>query len=271
MTDFAAEWLRLRERADARARSALVRGAVQGWAASVKRSAQEPLRIVDLACGTGNMLRYLAPLLPQPQSWTLVDRDAALLAAAATQIVAREAVEVGHHRIDLTREGLPSVIERAELVTVSALLDLVSQAWLGDLVTAVACPGRGLLAVLTYDGWFALEPREPLDDHIRSLVNQHQLGDKGFGPALGSGATRALSRRVEASGGMALIDHSDWALARRDAAMIEALLTGWAEAATAMAPQEDGVIAIWLQRRQAQNAAGALQIQVGHLDLFAVW
>ena len=41
---------------------------------------KQPIRILDLATGTGANLRYLAPRLPSPQEWLVVDRDAALLA-----------------------------------------------------------------------------------------------------------------------------------------------------------------------------------------------
>ena len=39
--------------------------------------------IHDLACGTGAMGRWLAPLLPGPQLWVMHDRDADLLEVAA--------------------------------------------------------------------------------------------------------------------------------------------------------------------------------------------
>src|SRR5438874_8082377 len=67
--DFSAGWLALREAADHAARSdRLARaaaGAIRG---------RTPVRIVDLGCGTGSNLRYLAPRLPPPQRWLLVDR-----------------------------------------------------------------------------------------------------------------------------------------------------------------------------------------------------
>ena len=45
--------------------------------------------IHDLACGTGSMGRWLAPLLPGPQSWVLHDLDADLLQVAAAELPAR--------------------------------------------------------------------------------------------------------------------------------------------------------------------------------------
>src|SRR2546429_652698 len=71
------DWLDLRERADAAARSrALVEQLRR------RLPANGPLLVHDLASGTGSMRRWLAPLLPGPQHWVLHDRDPGLLALA---------------------------------------------------------------------------------------------------------------------------------------------------------------------------------------------
>src|SRR4051812_27538000 len=67
-------WLSLREAADARARSMELTRRI----ADVLPP-DTPLRLVDLASGTGSNIRYLASRLPGPQRWLAVDRDAALL------------------------------------------------------------------------------------------------------------------------------------------------------------------------------------------------
>ena len=65
------QWLDLREPADAAARS---RDLVE----HVRRQLPAAGRLVihDLACGSGSMGRWLAPLLPGPQLWVMHDRDA---------------------------------------------------------------------------------------------------------------------------------------------------------------------------------------------------
>ena len=68
------DWLDLRERADAAARS-------RELVAQLVAVSRRPWLIHDLACGSGSMGRWLAPLLPGPQHWVLHDRDADLLAA----------------------------------------------------------------------------------------------------------------------------------------------------------------------------------------------
>src|SRR4029453_17486580 len=74
------EWLDLREPADAAARSReLVEHLRPHPPATGRRG------VPHLACGTGSMGRWLAPLLPGPQRWVLHDRDADLLHVAALE------------------------------------------------------------------------------------------------------------------------------------------------------------------------------------------
>ena len=68
------DWLDLREPADRRARSAEL---ARELAAALRPG---PVRILDVGCGSGATTRWLAPLLPGPQEWVLLDRDPALLA-----------------------------------------------------------------------------------------------------------------------------------------------------------------------------------------------
>ena len=86
MSGFSAEWLTLREPYDLRARNPTVLDAVTAALAGLS-----PLRIVDLACGTGSTMRALGPFLPAGQSWKLIDNDLGLLAHAADLALHRRA------------------------------------------------------------------------------------------------------------------------------------------------------------------------------------
>src|SRR5436853_506331 len=87
--------------------------------------------ILDLACGSGALMRALAPVLPPGQRWRLVDHDAALLAAAERQAAPGLACSAQCMSL-LDLDALP--LAGATLVTASAFTDLVSEAWLSELV-----------------------------------------------------------------------------------------------------------------------------------------
>src|SRR5262249_57225007 len=99
-------------------------------------SGRATISVVDLACGTGATLRAVRPHLPSRQSWTLVDHSLALLALASPSPPAN--VMVTTIALDLARDLKLVLDGPIDLVTTSALLDLVSLAWLDHLIAAGA-------------------------------------------------------------------------------------------------------------------------------------
>lgn len=272
MSGFSADWLTSRADADARARSPRITARTAAWALARTRVTGRPLSIVDLGCGTGSNPRFLAPRLPVAQRWVLADHDPDLLARAAhagagcRRVRALDVVE-----LDLAAAPLERLVADADLVTASALFDLVAPDWTAGLVAALARPGRALLAVLTYDGRMMFAPADPFDAHVRCLVNQHQRTDKGFGAALGPLAADWLCQQARRHGAQVLTARSDWRLAGSDHGLQQALLAGWAEAACAIAPDTADAITAWhLLRLETLRRQGLVTV-VGHRDLFAHW
>jgi hypothetical protein len=253
MTGFTPEWLSLREPPDATARSAAL---ATGFAASARR-------IVDLATGTGANVRYLAPRLPGAQHWLAVDDDAGLLQAFAAPAHAN----VATLRLDLARALDELPLDGCDLVTASALLDLVSRSWLERLAARCAAAGAGVLFALTYDGRIEWSPAEDGDERVRDLINRHQLRDKGFGPALGPGAAAAAVAAFGALGYEMRTAPSDWILGAESAALQTALILGWHFAAVEVASDAIAPLRGWMERRRAHVAAGRSRLRVGHLDV----
>ncbi len=224
------------------------------------------MQIVDLATGTGANLRYLAPRLGGAQSWLLVDRDPALLAELAVRIAAFDG-RVRLLALDLAAalDQLP-LVER-ELVTASALLDLVSASWLQRLAERCADAGAAVLFALTYDGRIEWSPGEPEDARVCELVNRHQRGDKGFGPALGPSAAAATEACFARLGYDVRQARSDWNLGRDAGALQAALVRAWVSVAAELAPDRACALLGWARRRLAHIAAGASTLRVGHIDL----
>jgi len=259
---FDAAWLDLREEVDHRSRAAGLLPPLSQWWTARGCSA-----VLDLGCGTGSNLRYLAPELPGPQEWTLLDHDAELLARIEAP---NGDVRVKPLEGDLAEAGLAEV-SGANLVTASALLDLVSQSWLNALVDACADATCGALFALTYDGtieWFGGD--DPFDALVRDAVNAHQRRDKGIGPALGPTAGRAAEELFRLRGYRTWLLPSAWMLGPGEAALARALITGWAATATEERPDEGNDVPGWADRRAATVAGGDFALMVGHVDLLAL-
>ena len=257
MTGFTADWLALREPTDAAARNGALTADLLSW-----RRGLGAITVLDLGSGTGSNLRYLAPRLGGCQRWTLADRDAALLALAAAP---NDDVAIETCVVDLSTDLEPLDFPAFDLVTASALLDLVSDTWAQDLVARVCDAGAAFFAALSYDGQIAWSPEEALDPTVGDLINRHQRRDKGFGPALGPAATEQVTEVFEARGYRVATAASPWRLGPQEGALQTALLDGWTEAALEM----EATLGDWRVRRLGRIAAGQSRLEVGHRDLFA--
>jgi hypothetical protein len=263
MSGFAASWLALRERYDAQARNKIVLDAVAAFAAL-----RSSIAVTDLASGTGATLRALSSYLPARQTWRLVDNDLGLLVRAGA-MQRSSGIHVTTIPIDLARDLELALDGQVDLVTASALLDLVSAAWLERLVVEIAARKLPVYAALSYDGAVSFDPAVPLDDAVIAAVNRHQTRDKGFGAALGPAAAAQAIRRFESVGYRIVQGKSDWILGRDDGEMQNELAAGWAATASEATISIDAA-ARWLAARRKAIAAGRSSIRVAHLDFFAV-
>jgi hypothetical protein len=258
---FTPTWLDLREPADAKACNPVLTRRLIEWAA-----ARKELRVVDLGAGTGVSLRRLSPRLPPHQRWTLIERERALIEAGRERLGAGTAPH-RYRRLDLATDLEAVGEDGADLITASALIDLVGSTWLQRLVRLRARLGAALYVVLSYDGRVLWQPPDEADAACTALVNRHQRGEKGFGPALGPEAALVLHRLLGPYPGELLLGRSDWRLGSGEVPLQEALLRGHVEAASAVAPEAAPEAVAWGARRRAALAAPGAGVQVGHLDL----
>lgn len=164
----------------------------------------------------------------------------------------------------------PWLTRGVSLVTASALMDLVSEVWLAELVRDVCAARAAFLVALTYDGRMELSPEHPLDTIVRGLVNRHQQTDKGFGgPALGPGATAVMERLFVSCGYEVVTAKSDWVLTIEQRELQRELMTGWAQAALELEPAARTDVEEWLAFRMRQLDLGHSRALVGHEDLAA--
>src|SRR5437764_950592 len=126
MADFSADWLALREPVDHRSRSPRLAREI-----ARRLMGRPPLHVLDLGAGTGSNLRYLARYLLPIQHWRMVDRDRALLARVRKPVTWAIVASVHLQPRDLADLAANADLFKAvSLVTASALLDLVSAAWI---------------------------------------------------------------------------------------------------------------------------------------------
>ena len=268
-------WLALREPADRVARSVALTEQIVRALPSGRR-----VRILDLAAGTGSNLRYLWGYLNTQQDWLLVDADAELLAEAtvsteaAQRTVPRTTLDVLQIETRVMNLGLldqPEIFSGRDLVTASALLDLVSEPWLRQVAQWCRLGGAHALFALTYDGRSICSPADPDDETIRALMNRHQQNnDKGFGKAAGPNASDVAERCFAAAGYTVRRASSDWRLTAESNELQRQLFVGWAAAAVEVEPENSAAIQAWLTRRLAVIDTGRSTVTVGHQDLVAM-
>jgi hypothetical protein len=260
-------WLDLREAADAAARARELVGHLR------HRLPDGPLSIHDLACGTGAMGRWLAPLLPGPQDWILHDRDPDLLALAALDAPRRaldgSAVTVETRRSDVTQLG-PDDFAGATLVTASALLDLLTWDELTALIRACAPAGCPTLFALSVTGRVQLLPADPLDVRVAAAFDAHQRRTTPRGTLLGPDAVEAAVEGFRRLGAEVIVRPSPWRLGPRESELAVEWLTGWVDAACEQEPALLPDAELYRRRRLREARAGALSVTVGHADLLVL-
>jgi hypothetical protein len=282
---FPLDWLKLRESADLAARSPTL---ARRFAAALPA---RPLRLIDLAAGSGANTRALLPRIAGDQHWHLIDRDRDLLAAQAEEFTlwarrqgyritaggGRALIEAqpAHWEIEampLDLDGDFATVAEVEFdgIAAAAFFDLVSQTWLERFVALVATKRVPMLAALTVDGRRGWQP--PLDDDalIAAAFAAHQHRAKDFGPALGGAAPDAMEALLRQAGFRVERAASDWRLGAGAGALLAALIAGEAGAAREAAPDAARRINEWEKARLSLLAERGLALTVGHCDLLAL-
>ena len=262
------QWLDLREGADAAARARELVGQLRR-----RLPARGPLVIHDLASGSGSMGRWLAPLLRGVQRWVLHDRDADLLALAADDVPGPAAdgaaVTVETRPSDVTRLGRDG-LAGASLVTASALLDLLTEEELAELVGACAGAGCPVLLTLSVTGHVELAPADRFDSRVAAAFDAHQRRTTPRGRLLGPDAVAAAVERFRRPGAEVVVRPSPWRLGAAETRLVEEWLDGWVGAACEQEPALAAEADLYRRRRVREARAGRLAVTVGHADLLVL-
>lgn len=219
------------------------------------------------------MARWLAPRLPGPQHWVLADRDAGLLAHVADALPPRardgSPITAEVRELDVTTLTAAD-LAGVDLVTASALLDLLTAEEI-DAVAA-ACVGAGVAALLTLSvtGQVRFEPAEPRDVPMAAAFDAHQQRTVDGRALLGPRAPTVAEEAFVRHGAHILSRASPWHLGLDDVDLVVAWLQGWVAAAVAQDPDLARHADAYLARRLEAAEQGRLRVTVGHLDLLAL-
>ncbi|GGE37815.1 trans-aconitate methyltransferase [Agaricicola taiwanensis] len=274
---FSSSWLALREPADLKARAPELLQVLEGFFSS-----RDYADIVDLGSGTGSTLRALQDILPKRQSWRLIDNDPDLLAAAGDELAAwadsagvhgdalllekaGRSIRVRFIEADLAADPTPWEAPHPDLVTASALFDLVSAEWIDRFAKAVVTARVPVYASLNYDGRAIWEPAHPADEDILGCFNRHQGSDKGFGPASGPQAAERLTSRLSAQGFHVKTASSPWLLTDDARPLADELNRGVANAIHEIGEIDGSVVEDWLQARLQGD-----ETRIGHTDVLGL-
>ena len=263
-----AEWLDLREPADAAARACELVEHLRRYL-----PATSCLVIHDLACGSGSMGRWLAPLLPGPQRWVLHDRDADLLDVAAAELPGPAAdgtfVVVETRRSDVTQLR-PDDLADASLITASALLDLMTRDELAGLIDVCAKAECPIFLSMSVIGRVELDPADPLDSRVAAAFDAHQRRMTVDGRLLGPDAAVAVAERFRRLGAEVLVRATPWRLGAAEADLAAEWFAGWIGAACEQSLDLASATGAYTRRRLAEARAGELAVTVGHADVLVL-
>jgi hypothetical protein len=273
MSGFSPSWLSLREPADQAARNREVLGACMRHFAP-----RTHVAVCDLGAGTGASVRAFAEYLPAQQTWTLVDHDARNLAVACDSLRGwADEAEPNDNALILKKGGkdiavrtrVADLSEKADwsrgtdLVTASALFDLISERWISRFAAALVADKLPLLATLTADGRMHATPGHAHDDAVWAKFREHQTRDKGFGPSAGAAAARFLEDVFARAGYVITAGDSPWIL--EQGPLLRATAEGIAQAVAETGDLEAPALTDWL----AQATTPGRRLIIGHRDLFA--
>jgi hypothetical protein len=158
----------------------------------------------------------------------------------------------------------------ASVITVSALLDLLTENELASVVTACAGAGCPVLLALSVTGRVRLLPADPLDARVAAAFDAHQRRLTPRGRLLGPDAVQAVARAFRRLGREVVARPSPWRLGAADSALAVDWVDGWVDAACEQEPALAAPAEAYRRRRVREAAAGALAVTVDHADLLVL-
>lgn len=237
--------------------------------------------VLELGAGIGNMLPRLRGLgLPEPRSYTLLERDAASLELARSSLAGQAAGDaIRFVQGDVYAVlGAPEYREAFGLCVAHAVLDLLDLDVLLPLVWRALRPQGLLWSSVNFDGETVFLPEHPLDAEVERLYHRsmdlrrvagRRAGDSHSGRHLLE-ALRRCGADVLAAGA------SDWVVWPRggaypgdEAYFLHHLVHTVDEELHGHQDLESEAFSAWVHARHLQIARGELSFIAHQLDVLA--
>jgi hypothetical protein len=260
------DWLALREPEDADARSPDLARTVAAMLPD------GPIVVHDLGSGTGSMMRWLAPLLPGPQTWILHDWNAGLIERAidATRPTDRDNAAISARSETGNLADLRAAdLAGASLVTASALLDVLTSRDTHAVVNACVEARSPALFTLSVTGEVRLGPRDELDSAFEHAFNAHQQRNTDGRQQLGRYGAPIVQGLFTQAGWKVRQSTTVWRLDHRRPRLLREWFRGWVDAAVEQDPGLRAAATGYRQLRESQIDRGELTAHVRHVDLLA--
>ncbi|KAA3624504.1 MAG: hypothetical protein DWQ02_22980 [Bacteroidetes bacterium] len=284
-TGFNTDWLEERFQFDSRARNAVVENHCLTHFPDNKT-----VNILDLGSGSGSSFLYLSQKLPQNQNWTFVELNPLLAEASLNRISKFAAIkgwkvekqpntlviethkkcmkiEVLNHSFLKLEEKVD--LEKFNLATAAAVLDLLTESMLYELLELLTGNDIPLLATINYEG-MKFNPSEPGDEVYIDLYGRHMQREQPFGRTLGPDCLKSILAYSKTRNHKIISGESNWQVGVKDQKMHTFLLDYMAGAIPEMltSDKEVAVFEQWLADKRSRVNMEGLETTVFHFDVF---
>lgn len=237
-------------------------------------------RVLELGGGIGTMVERVADEgRLQPESWTMIDEQPAVIAEARRRLAHAASFPVELLATDLD-SYLASPFRPFDLVVANAFLDLLDLPRALPRVARLCRPGGHFLFSITFDGLTVFEPEFDRDLDTRVIEMYHRTMDERVVGGAGSGDSRSgrhlLTLLPRCGYQIMAAGSSDWIVHPRDGEypaderfFLSSILGFFEEALSARPELDPTELGRWLSSRREQLAVGELVFMAHQLDVFA--